>query len=55
MAQKKTLGAYRADTATGWAAYANDGTTWPISADEAAELPHLKPYSELADQYRLNP
>ncbi|WP_123619072.1 hypothetical protein [Phaeobacter piscinae] len=52
--QPKPIAAYRAHTQSGWAASDKFGKTWPITADEAAELPQSKLFDELAEKYRLN-
>lgn len=48
------IGSYRADNATGFAAYDKQGRTWPVGSAEAAELEkarrarnkqHHKPHS----------
>ena len=49
----KAIKAYRAHTKSGWAACNKLGHTWPISAEEAGELPKVKTFSEIEAAYGL--
>lgn len=51
---RKTIAAFAAHNKTGWAAVDNYGVTWPISADEAKELPQTRSFEAIAEEYGLN-